>query len=133
MIRIQTPVMKPTMTALETNFVIQPSLNRPRAIWIRPTSRVSTTSRVMRWLLSVLLMASETAREIAPVVVTVMNTEPANKAPIGVPSIRVLRPLTGLTMARMAEAMASGIWTSADRETGGEVALQVLALGQGDR
>ena len=52
-----------------------------------------------------------TARAMAPVVVTVMKTEPANRAPIGVPMTSVLSPFTGLTAARIAEAMASGICT----------------------
>ena len=108
---MQTPVMKPTITLLETNLVTQPSLRRPNASWMSPTIRVSMISTPVRSSAPVLPTASPTARAMAPVVVTVMKTEPANRAPIGVPMTSVLRPLTGLTAARIAEAMASGICT----------------------
>ena len=127
---MHTPVMKPTMTLFETNFVIQPSFSAPRASWMTPTSSVRTISIANRSLLSLLPRASPTARETAPVVVTVMNTDPAKSAPIGVPSTRVLRPLTGLTVARIAEAMASGIWTNPFVRPAARSPRRSLALGR---
>ena len=44
-------------------------------------------------------------------VVTVMKTERANRALMGVPMTSVLSPLTDFTAARIAEAIASGVCT----------------------
>ena len=81
------PLTKPVMTELGTKRNMEPSFNRPRTSMIMPVIKVNAKSDAVALSPECTWGTLATIKDMALVVCTLMNTELANKAPIGVANI----------------------------------------------
>ena len=103
-----TALMKPTMTALDTNRSAEPSLRNPAMIMMRPVTMARVNKARAGSLDVCTVGTSEMMTAIAPVAWTAMNEELVANDPDTVPNMYAYNPESGLTPASSPAANPSG-------------------------